>query len=158
MVRKGIALIELIIAIVVMAIVFMAIPSIMEMAQKSSEVSIKQEAILLAASQMDIVSQMQWDENNTLDEGYAKILDVQDNSDSSTANTYARYPDTNSTYRIGGKTMNAEMGQYRRKFHDQLTFASTALGVDTGENDSSKYDDIDDFNGFHYTGFSHKKL
>ena len=150
MVRSGIALIELIIAIVVMAIVFMAVPSIMEMSTKSSSLAIQQEAISLASSQMDTIASLHWDEKNLQSKGYAKILDVAKNNQAPDAFGYGRYPDINSTYRIGAKMMNADKGQYRRKFEDSVTNASTVLGPDTGESSYADYDDIDDYNGFGY--------
>ena len=150
MVRSGIALIELIIAIVVMAIVLMAVPTMMRMSMQSSSVGIQEEAVSLASAQMDTIAALEWDEQNTRSEGYVKILDVGDDDSAPSPFGYGRYPDDNSRYRIGAKTMGADRGQYRRRFEDTERNASLILGSEEG-NDPAYFDDIDDYNRFSYS-------
>jgi len=62
--KKGIAMIELIFALVIMGIVLMSAPTLIHQSIKSGNVALQQEAIAAAASQASIVLSMHWDENN----------------------------------------------------------------------------------------------
>ncbi len=79
MVRKGIGLIELVLAIVVIAISVMTVPMMLQQGTKSDTFSMMQEAILAARTKMGNVLSYQWDEysmesNNTY--GRLRALDV----------------------------------------------------------------------------------
>ncbi|MEJ2496950.1 MAG: hypothetical protein P8Y43_05650 [Sulfurovaceae bacterium] len=63
--RKAIAMIELIIAIVIMGIAFLAIPMINNEAIKSDENAMLQESIAAGASQTELILTMKWDENSS---------------------------------------------------------------------------------------------
>jgi hypothetical protein len=160
--RRAIALIELLLAIVIMAIVLIAVPLIIEEANRSDATTVQQEAVLIAASQLNAISALQWDENEYAREkrygGFARILDVFSTS------RYERYPVGDvDTFRIGSVTLNAYKGRWRRKFYAEETNASSTLGPDSGtligiangtsesSTDSSTFDDIDDYNNFTYT-------
>ena len=65
MVKKGIAMIELIFALVIMGIVLMSAPMLIHQASSSGQVALQQEAIAAVASQTAIVLSMHWDENNS---------------------------------------------------------------------------------------------
>jgi hypothetical protein len=150
--RPAVALIELMIAIVIMGIALASVPIMMEKANEADTLALQQEAIMLAATQMSNVATLPWDEeenNVTRNGGYAKFLDVTDNS--GTSFSFGRSAGTE--YRVGGLSMNANRGLFRRKFYHSVVFASNALGPDAGENaaDTSTFDDIDDFNGYAYT-------
>ncbi len=71
--RRAIAMIELIFAIVIMGIVMMSAPMLISTASKSGYVAIQQESINEAASQVNIILGYQWDENNT-NESYDPIV------------------------------------------------------------------------------------
>lgn len=60
--RKAIAMIELIVAIVIMGIVFLSIPMINREAVRGGESAIMQESIAAAASQIQLVLSRHWDE------------------------------------------------------------------------------------------------
>jgi len=65
--RKAIAMIELIFAIVIMGIVLLSVPNIISLSAQSGYISLQQEAIATAASQMNLLMTKQWDENNVED-------------------------------------------------------------------------------------------
>jgi hypothetical protein len=75
--RAGIAMIELIFALVIMGIVLMSAPMLIQQSIKSGNVALQQEAIVAAASQTAIILSMPWDENNNSNSaGIGRILDV----------------------------------------------------------------------------------
>ena len=53
--RKGVAMIELIFSIVIMAFVFAALPKIMTQVKHASTFGVKQESIALLATQVNLV-------------------------------------------------------------------------------------------------------
>lgn len=75
-IHSGIAMIELIFALVIMGIVLMSAPMLIQQSIQSGNVALQQEAIVAAASQTQIVLSMPWDENNTDAVGVSPILDV----------------------------------------------------------------------------------
>jgi hypothetical protein len=60
-------MIELIFAIVIMGIVFLSVPNLISVATKSGYISLQQESIAVAASQLNLLLTKQWDENNVID-------------------------------------------------------------------------------------------
>jgi len=75
--KRGIAMIELIFALVIIGIVLMSAPMLIQQSIKSSNVALQQEAISAAASQVSIVLSMNWDENNSnLPAGVSPILET----------------------------------------------------------------------------------
>lgn len=79
--RPAVAMIELIFALVVMGIVLMSAPAFISTANKSSYISIQQESINEAATQLNIILTYPWDDRNfqQLNDGYASaILTVTD--------------------------------------------------------------------------------
>jgi len=74
--RKGIAMIELIFAIVVIGIVLMSVPNLVWTAGKSGYVGIQQEAINEAASHLNMIWSYPWDERDTDEKVRAPILHV----------------------------------------------------------------------------------
>ena len=131
--RPGLTLIELVVAIVVISIALMSVPMLLSQANRSNEFSLNQEAILAGATKMGDVLSYPWDERLVNSDETKYILDVQ-NGD----NELDRYPDINSTRRVGNFK-----SKYRRKFYNDQRYASTILGHDKG----NEFDDIDDFNG-----------
>ena len=63
--RKGIAMIELIFAIVIMGITLMSIPNLIYQASESGYTTIQQESIAAAASDLSLILAREWDENGT---------------------------------------------------------------------------------------------
>ncbi len=72
--RQGIAMIELIFAIVIMGIALMSAPMLISAASKSGYATIQQEGINEAASQINIILGYAWDESNTDNSHSAVIL------------------------------------------------------------------------------------
>ncbi len=135
MVRKGFTFIELVIAIVVIAIALMSVPLMLSQASKSDQFSLNQEAILAGATKIGDILTYPWDDKLVNSSGVKHILDVT-NGD----NELNRYPNNSSSRRIGNfKT------DFRRKFDANLTYASIAFGRSTDTN-TTAYNDIDDFN------------
>lgn len=64
-VHRGIAMIELIFAIVVMAIVLMSAPTLINQSTRSSYVGLQQEAINAAATDLNLMMTKEWDAGNT---------------------------------------------------------------------------------------------
>ncbi len=124
--RKAIAMIELIFAIVIMGIVLMSVPNLISVATKSGFVSMQQEAIAVASSQMSLILTKHWDENNVIDPatgiGSTAILVVSNGTASLNSRNGAR----NRTFILpSGGTANA-----------------TSIGAEAND-----FDDIDDFTG-----------
>ncbi len=64
--RKGIAMIELIFALVILGITLMSAPMLVSQATTSSTVTFQQESIAMVAAHTDALMTYQWDESNTL--------------------------------------------------------------------------------------------
>lgn len=129
--RKASSMIELVIAIVVMGIAMMALPLMLTRTQSNNEFAMQQEAILAARTQIGDILSYRWDENSINSDLVSAVLDT----DSPTLN-FKRYPDINSTRRIGHIKSDK-----RRKYFTASTPASAILGPDGAGN----LDDIDDF-------------
>ncbi len=93
--RKAIAMIELIFAIIVMAIALMSTPMMISTAVKSSIVSFQQESIAITATHANALMSYAWDENNTESQGGAyrnAILTTQSTSDALTDRNASKTP------------------------------------------------------------------
>ena len=140
--RSGIAMIELIFALVIMGIVLMSAPMLIQQSIKSENVVLQQEAIVAAASQTDVILSMYWDENNNSNSAVSPMFDVN------------RMPfDFNSTNVPRG--LQGVMGR-NTKLPSGFTVPATpvtSLGMDqtnnadTNETDFTKFDDVDDYDG-----------
>ena len=126
--KKAFTLIEIIFTIVIMSGIFMVIPKILMIANKTESFAMKQDAYFNAISLTKIASSLAWDENNTESLG---ILSTSLND----------IPcDALSNIRIG-----SFLSANGRTCQDS-SYAS-AIMSDTGEDDYLLFDDIDDFNG-----------
>jgi hypothetical protein len=143
--RKAIAMIELIFAIVIMAIVMMSAPMLIDRAQKSSFVALQQESIAAAATQINIIMTAEWDHfDSNITEGTPVLI-----TDTTGGNVNAC-----STVlpplvpRPLGVTHT--VGRYCTGLSSIFTDfnASTTLSTETGE--GAVYNDIDDFNNQSY--------
>jgi len=124
--KKAFTLIELIFAMVIIAIAFSVLPKVLYMATKASITSLKEEAMYNAVAYAGLIRASAWDENNTeVDD----ILIV-NGSDRDTSFDC----DQNTSYRVGGFTGS------RNCFNDKN---ASVLGMDS--NDNNLPDDIDDF-------------
>ncbi len=80
--RKGIAMIELIFAIVIIGITLMSIPNLIHQASESGYTTIQQESIAAAASDLSLILSREWDESGTDPSIGSPILDTDSSSTS----------------------------------------------------------------------------
>ena len=79
--KRGIAMIELIFALVIMGIVLLSAPMLIQQSIRSGNVALQQEAIAAAASQTSVILSMHWDENNNSNQaGVSPLFFVDKNS------------------------------------------------------------------------------
>ena len=135
--RPALAMVELIFAIAIMGIVMMSAPTLVNTTQKSTVVAIKQESIHEAAARLNMILTYAWDERDTNDSCAPPVLGVNHGAAALNENgTTAR--------RIGSPLQSP----YRTFLCGDTRYnASTTLGLDTNESNTSQADDIDDFNG-----------
>ena len=144
--RKAIALIELIFAIVVIGITLLSVPNIIKTTTKASSNIVTQESISILTSHLNMVMAQFWDENSTNPKYNNPILKVeQENTTLSEANDTKGYS--------LGRRIGSAISSPRRYATDingtKLTATKvTNLGKDNNETDS---DDIDDFDNTNST-------
>ena len=140
--KKGIAMIELIFALVIMGIVLLSAPMLIQQSTKSGFVAIQQEAIAAASSHTQLLLAKYWDEadaNNSI--GTAPIV---------TLNS----PQRGSPFNLGGLTNIVG----RTTAIGGIPIPASPIGRDINETNGSTYDDIDDYNGLqlHLTIFNNE--
>jgi len=139
--RPAIAMIELIFAIVVMGIVMMSAPMLISTANQSGYTAIQQEGISEAATQMSIMMDYPWDENNTNGSYDATVLNV--TSGDSELNGA---PDGS----LGGlrkrRAGTPRLSSRLYISYNGSEFNASTIGFDIGEVGIADIDDIDDFN------------
>jgi len=131
--RKGISLIELVLAIVVIAISVMSVPMMLQQGAKSDSFSMMQEAILAARTKMGNILSYKWDDNATdgnNSEGRLRALDV-----------FAGDPalDRNGTY-YPERRIGHVYGDLRRKMMANPTYPSD--NVDANITDLNDFDNV----------------
>lgn len=134
--RRGIAMIELIFAIVIMGIVLMSAPMLVSQASKSGLVMVQQEAIAAASTNIGMILTRQWDENDTNESIESPILVTNGSAELNEATD----ADGNKTGRRAG-TPILSYRSFLTSLGGRLN-ASSTLGAENGDDD-----DIDDFNG-----------
>ena len=143
-------MIELIFAIVVMGIVMMSAPQLLSTASKSGYVAIQQEGINEAATQVNMILDYAWDENDTNASSRNTVL-VATNGDGELNATTAI---SEYNERRAGTPSNSTRlffgtgGVLGGRFNASI-ISNSDNGDDPGEdiNNSLDRDDIDDFNG-----------
>jgi hypothetical protein len=134
--RKGIAMIELIFAIVIMGIVLMSAPMLVSQASNSGLVMVQQEAIAAASTNIGMILTRHWDEQDTNESMESPILVANGSSELNEA--------TDADGNLTGRRAGTPVLSYR-SFLTSLggrLNASAVLGAESGDDD-----DIDDFNG-----------
>ena len=131
--RRAIAMIELIFAIVIIGIALLAVPQLLATTSKSTQVGIQQEAINEASSYVNMILTYPWDENDS-NESYQPVLHVT-NGDSELDEQ------GNSGRRVG---VPPGASRVFRLYNGGDKNASSSLGLEMGE---SSPNDLDDFNG-----------
>ena len=136
--KRGIALLELIFSMIIIAITLISVPNLIKSTSKASQEVITQESISNAASYAAMIMSTFWDENST-DPKYANpILYVKKENPS--------LKELNVSGVLLGRRVGAPITTPRR-FKNNLAgkrlTASTLLGSET---DDGEPDDIDDYN------------
>ncbi len=135
--RKAIALIELLFAMVIIAITLLAVPNLLSKTSKSANSAIDQEAISNASSYLDLILSSYWDENATEAKLKNPILKVQ--KEDSALSEY-----NSSGRRVGiPKTSSRKFSLESNGTRYNAT-SPNFFGLDFND---SEPDDIDDFNG-----------
>lgn len=137
-IRPAIAMIELIFAIVIMAIILMSAPRLISTAAKSGYVAIQQESINEAASRINMIMGYHWDENDANETILDPILQT---ASPVTDLSEATYVDGNGTGRRTGTPKESYRSFVRPDNSRGSATAAGALGNDGLEND------MDDFIG-----------
>ena len=133
--RRGIAMIELIFALVIIAIVLLSSPMLINQSMSSSFVALQQESIAAAASQISILLSKPWDEADI--NSLAPIISL-NNANASPFDNNFNGIRSNPVARVATDGTGNPI------------FASP-IGKDineTEDNASQAYDDIDDYDGF----------
>lgn len=136
--RPGIAMVELIFAIVIMGIILMSAPQLINTAAKSGYVAIQQESINEAASRVNMIMGFHWDENSADETVLDPILQTASPVGDLAESTYA---DGNGTGIRRGTPKESYRSFVRPDGSRFSATAAGALGNDGIEND------IDDFTG-----------
>jgi hypothetical protein len=127
--RKGIAMIELIFAIVIIGITLLSVPNLIYQASESGYTTIQQESIAAAASDLSLILSREWDEVGTSDEFHTPILTT--NSDGNSTSTRPGARSRSFFTGIGGPYPASDIGD---------------IGADDGD-----IDDIDDLHNIPVT-------
>jgi type II secretory pathway pseudopilin PulG len=104
--RSAFSLIELVFAIVIIAISVMTIPLMLSQSSNNDSFSIMQESILAARTKIGNVLSWEWDRNSSVGTGYIRVLDVK-NGDSELDRNHT------DVFRLGHLNYPK-----RRRFHD----------------------------------------
>jgi len=135
--RKAVAMIELIFALVIMGIVMMSAPMLIGSASSGNLVAIQQEAIAASASELGMILTRDWDESGTDETAENPILLVT-NGDSALDMTLA--PDGNSSGRRAGTPVTSS-----RKSFSSISSTERFATLKSAFETESDADDIDDF-------------
>jgi prepilin-type N-terminal cleavage/methylation domain-containing protein len=139
LVKSGFSLIELIFAIVVMAIAISTLPSITNRVYESTSFSINQEVIWMASSSIYNILDYKWDESTSITGSFdRKVVDITPSVDTDSNFSRSGLYGAND-YRIGHIVADG-----RRKFHSH-TAPSFSSSLSNLGSDGSDLDDIDDF-------------
>ena len=133
--RKGIAMIELIFAIVIMSFVMLSLPIIIMQVKQSNSLAIKQESIALISSQVNLILTYQWDDVQTRGNNQSFILKTNSGVSGLEYNL--------GTNLKGNRTAFINS----RRYSTESLFASDKLILEKDKTATFLTDDIDDFNG-----------
>ena len=128
--QQGIAMIELIFAIVIMGIVLMSAPMLISTATKSGYIALQQEGINEAASQINMILGYTWDESNTDDSHVITVLQT------------AGDPGLDENVTTGRRAGTPNISERTFIDDNSTKWSASAIGADGGD-----LDDMDDFNG-----------
>jgi len=143
--RKAVAMIELIFSIVIMGITLMSAPMLVSTASKSSMLSMQQESIAAAVTQMNTIMTTEWDHMDTNGTIGSPILKTQSDTFSQCSAAADRVPSGTTGLSTGGRYCHGLGGP-------AISYDTTAtLGTDDTLIEMTSYDDVDDYNNKSYT-------
>ncbi|CAA6821654.1 MAG: Unknown protein [uncultured Sulfurovum sp.] len=126
-IKRGIAMIELIFALVIMGIVLLSAPMLIQQSIRSSNIALQQEAIAAIASHTGILLSKHWDEGDTnLSVGVAPIISLNNPVD----NTFFQLAGIRFDNNVSGRTSTVA----------EQNITASVIGQDAGD-----FDDIDDY-------------
>ena len=142
--RRAIAMIELIFAIVVIGFVLSSVPNLISVAGKSIYTSLQQEAINAALSQMSMVMEAQWDNADTNYTNGSPVLEVD-----STILPLPPIGSVGDTLPFGVTTQTGRRCVYNDSNSTRgHATPPSALGKDNTDMEGFGYfDDVDDYDG-----------
>jgi type II secretory pathway pseudopilin PulG len=140
--KYSFTLIEIIIAMIVVGIAVTAIPMLLNTSSDNLSTSLKEDSFFNAYSTISLIQTLNWDENNTKNDNYYKVL-TSFNGDSELK-----------CERKGTKQLDNKSGG------DCSDDTVSYIGIDNGEDkdDVTTFDDIDDFNGYKIDNLSKYKM
>jgi prepilin-type N-terminal cleavage/methylation domain-containing protein len=128
--REGFSLIELVLAIVIIAISLMSIPLMLQQSSKSDSFALVQESILAARTKMGNILSFKWDENSTDTIGSMSVIRALD-----VTNGASDLNRSGSGIRRRGHVF----ANLRRRMFDTPVYPTSAI--------EGGLDDVDDFHG-----------
>lgn len=140
---KAFTLIEVLVALIVIGIVATTFPMMLQTTVNSSKNSATEEVFFQEFSLLQLINTMYFDENNTVGDNYYKDLNASGGD--------------SELYIEKNASLGAYVGKYNRigkfELNNNILRSGTnatvsAIAPDTGENNPSQYDDVDDFNGY----------
>jgi type II secretory pathway pseudopilin PulG len=140
--RKAIAMIELIFAIVIIGITLISAPQLISTSTQSSYVALQQESIAAAATQMNMIFTTQWDHSDTNSTLGEPVLTT-----GSTTFTQC----TSGVNNPVGVTSSIGRHCFGIGGPINTTYPASAIGTDGSAGESIAYDDVDDYHNRSYT-------
>jgi len=141
--KKAIALVELVFAIVIIGITLLSVPNLISTATNSSSQVITQEAIANTASYINIIMSRSWDESSTkFNNPILKVSSGMDELSETNLSFGFKYP-----RRVGSALSTSR--RFITDLNGSLLSANSTLGKE--EVIDTDPDDIDDFNNIAYS-------
>ena len=136
--RKGVAMIELIFAIVIMAFTMLSLPMLMTQVKQSNSLAVQQESIAEIASHVNLIMTYPWDDVQTkaTNEGYILL-------------TVAGLPELKQ--KAGTQLRGSRTVVGSRLYSIDPLVASAALTLEPKAGVANPVDDVDDFDNLTYT-------
>jgi len=143
--RKAVAMIELIFSIVIMGITLMSAPMLISTASKSSMLTMQQESIAAAVTQMNTIMTTEWDHMDTNGTIGSPILKTDSDTFNQCAGALDEAPSGTTGLSSGGRYCQGLGGP-------SISYDATAtIGTDGTLIEMTSYDDVDDYDNKSYT-------
>jgi prepilin-type N-terminal cleavage/methylation domain-containing protein len=140
--KKAFSLIELVLAIVIIAISVMTIPLMLAQSSNNNSFALMQESILAARTKMGNILTYEWDANSTIAVGtdtYIRVLDVRNGDNELDRN------DTLVTILDENRRTGHVAADKRRRFHDQNLTTPAGMIFPSQNVDNANPTNINDF-------------